>query len=81
MVFQYLATRAPFDDIELRDQFRRRLNAIVGVDIPSAKLALRPNIRAQLITSETALNSLGKTLAWFVNQVQPTTMMPNVAHM
>ena len=71
VVFQYLSTRAPFDDIELRDEFRRRLNTIAGVDIPSAKLALRPNIRAELITTETALRSLGKTLSWFVEQVQP----------
>jgi alkylated DNA nucleotide flippase Atl1 len=81
VVFQYLSIRAPFDEIELRDEFRRRLNAVAGVDIPSAKLALRPNIRAALIITENALHSLGETLAWFVEQVQPRTTMPDVAQM
>jgi len=74
VVFQYLSTRAPFDDIQLRDEFRQKLNAAPGVNIPSAKLALRPNIRADVITNEAALNVIGEALTWFIEQVeQPET--------
>lgn len=69
VVFQYLSTRAPFDDIRLRDQFRRKLNQVPGIDIPSAKLALRPNIRASAITDESAMNLIGQALEWFISQI------------
>lgn len=41
VVFQYLQYRPPFDDVAVRDDLRRRLNAIPGVSLPEAKLALR----------------------------------------
>lgn len=80
IVYQYLATRAPFDDIRLREELRQKLNEIPGVDIPAAKLTLRPSLRAGLFTTETALGQLGDTLAWFINTVEhPETVEPEDA--
>src|SRR5699024_2669114 len=45
VVFQHLATRPPFDDLQLRDELRSRLNRIAGVDIPTSKLTLRPSVQ------------------------------------
>lgn len=70
IVFQYLSTRKPFDNTELRDAYRRKLNQIEGVEIPPAKLALRPSIRANLLTSHTAQNLMAQTLAWFVETAE-----------
>ena len=43
VVFQHLARRAPFDDPALREQLRQRLNTVEGVDLPAAKIELRPS--------------------------------------
>ena len=42
VVFQHLANRPPFDDIQMREDFRGRLNRIPGVDLPASKIELRP---------------------------------------
>ncbi len=68
VVFQYLATRMPFDDIALRDEFRQRLNRLDGVEIPSSKLALRPNSLTEVLTRPGALDTLQEALAWFIDQ-------------
>lgn len=68
VVFQHMSTRAPFDDIGLREQFRLKLNEIDGVEIANSKLALRPNIPAEVFTRPGALDSLGHALEWFVVQ-------------
>lgn len=68
VVFQYLATRSPFDDIALREELRQRLNRIDGIEIPSSKLALRPNFPAEILTRQGALAKLGETLEWFISQ-------------
>ncbi|GGJ68948.1 hypothetical protein [Streptomyces brasiliensis] len=43
VVFQYLQSRAPFDDTEQRRELLNRLNEIGSVDLPEAKLELRPS--------------------------------------
>lgn len=77
IVFQWLAARPPFDDVALRDELRERLNHIAGVDIPAAKLGLRPHIQAELITSKDALNELAHISEWFIRQARTNTDVPN----
>jgi hypothetical protein len=72
VVFQYLSTRSPFDDIQVRNEFRELLNQIPGVDLPRAKLALRPSIRAESLASETSLERARHALAWFVERTFQT---------
>ena len=43
VVFQHLLTRPPFGDTALRDELRRRINRIPGVDLPLSRLELRPS--------------------------------------
>lgn len=70
VVFQYLSTRAPFEDIALRDELRQRLNAIDGIEIPTARLALRPNIPTEIFTRPGALESIANTLSWFIEKAR-----------
>ncbi|MCG8920638.1 DUF262 domain-containing protein [Actinokineospora sp. PR83] len=68
VVFQHLARRVPFVDPKLRDQLRVRLNALSGVDISEAKLALRPNIKFSAISDEDQVSGLVGVLRWFVDR-------------
>jgi alkylated DNA nucleotide flippase Atl1 len=65
VAFKDLAERAPFDDGELRDELRARLNRIDGVEIPEGKLALRPSFPLGLLASDEARKQVFETLAWF----------------
>ncbi|SCL26070.1 6-O-methylguanine DNA methyltransferase, DNA binding domain [Micromonospora pallida] len=68
LVFQHLSIRPPFDDIALREEFRRRLNELPGVKIAAAKLALRPGFPLGVLESEEARARLIEHLGWFYQQ-------------
>ena len=72
VVFQYMATRPPFDDVELRQEFRSQLNKISGVDIPEAKLELRPGFPLELLTDQASRRTLIDALSWFYYQANPS---------
>jgi alkylated DNA nucleotide flippase Atl1 len=73
VVFQYLAVRPPFDDIELRREFRNRLNKIPGVDLPEAKLELRPGFPVELLADAASRKTFIDALTWFFHRANPTT--------
>lgn len=54
MVFQHLSNRPPFDDAALRDKFRLRLNEFPSVDIPFAKIGLRPGFPLTVLANPDA---------------------------
>jgi hypothetical protein len=66
VVFQYLKTRPPFDDPELRDQFRQVCNAIPTVDIPRAKIDVRPGFDIDVLENTEAVKAACAALDWFV---------------
>jgi hypothetical protein len=68
VVFQYLASRVPFDDIVLRREFRDRLNKIPGVELPEAKLELRPGFPLEVLADESARGIFVEALEWFYEQ-------------
>lgn len=68
VVFQHLSSRTPFDDVALREQLRRRLNRLPGVDIATAKLSLRPSFPLRVLDDSGALESLVEHLHWFYEQ-------------
>jgi len=70
VVFQYLGTRTPFDDIALREEFRRRLNTVPGVEIAAAKLALRPGFPLTVLVDPGARRTLVEHLGWFHERAQ-----------
>lgn len=64
--FGYLITRPPFDDVELRREFLRRLNEIAGVSIPEDAITRFPSIRLDILAASTeALDSFKGALDWF----------------
>ncbi|MFW3171379.1 GmrSD restriction endonuclease domain-containing protein [Geodermatophilus sp. CPCC 206100] len=65
VVFQYMLYRAPFESWELRDEFRRRLNEVPGVDLPIAKVSMRPGFHVDVTIAKSARDSLLYTLEWF----------------
>lgn len=72
VVFQYLASRPPFDDIQLRQEFQQRLNKIPGVDLPTAKLELRPGFPVETLADEQARDMFIDTLGWFYQEANVT---------
>jgi uncharacterized protein with ParB-like and HNH nuclease domain/alkylated DNA nucleotide flippase Atl1 len=76
VVFQYMAVRPPFDDVELRREFLNRLNKIAGVDLPEAKLELRPGFGVELLTDTAARETFVDALTWFFRQANPSAAGP-----
>ena len=69
VVFQWLANRAPFDDRELRDEFRRRLNFARDVDLSDAKLESRPSFSIEVIADIAERAKVTDALEWFMGVV------------
>jgi len=70
VVFQWLSYRPPFDDRELRDELRRRLNAAHGVEIPKSKLDVRPPFSIDALADTANRARIIDTLEWFINIVR-----------
>jgi alkylated DNA nucleotide flippase Atl1 len=68
VVFQHMSARPPFDDVQLREEFRQKLNKIPGVDLPSSKLELRPGFPLSVLADEEARNLFLDALGWFYLQ-------------
>ncbi|MFJ5776196.1 hypothetical protein [Streptomyces sp. NPDC093094] len=63
VVFQYLKTRSPFDDTEQRRELLNRLNKIDGIDLPEAKLELRPSFPIRVFAEHGG--EICEVLDWF----------------
>ena len=68
--FQSLQLRPPFDQVELRQEFQRRLNAIPGVIIPNDRLDKRPAIPFATLRDELVLRQFIAALDWVVSVVR-----------
>jgi alkylated DNA nucleotide flippase Atl1 len=64
VVFQYLKSRSPFDDTEQRRELLHRLNKIAGIDLPEAKLELRPSFPVTVFAGHG--DEICEVLDWFV---------------
>ncbi|MGW2699914.1 GmrSD restriction endonuclease domain-containing protein [Streptomyces sp. NPDC001340] len=64
VVFQYLKSRSPFDDTEQRRELLNRLNKIAGIDLPEAKLELRPSFPVTVFAEHS--DEICEALDWFV---------------
>ncbi|MGX1507480.1 UNVERIFIED_CONTAM: alkylated DNA nucleotide flippase Atl1 [Streptomyces graminofaciens] len=65
VVFQYLKDRAPFDDTAQRRELLQRLNKIDGIDLPEAKLELRPSFPLSVFAEHG--EAVCEVLDWFVH--------------
>lgn len=68
VMFEYLSRRPPFDDLELRQQLRDRLNEIPGVILQEDTLARRPSFPIAALHGQGAAR-LWDALEWFAGQV------------
>lgn len=64
VVFQHLKSRSPFDDTEQRRELLNRLNKIDGIDLPEAKLELRPSFPVIVLAEHG--DEICEVLDWFV---------------
>jgi alkylated DNA nucleotide flippase Atl1 len=71
VVFQYLANRTPFDDLALREELRRRLNAVPGIDLPASKLQMRPAFNLDVLAAPSNRTAVADCLAWFMAAAAP----------
>ena len=67
VVFQYLKTRAPFDDASLRNEMRRRLNTVEGITLPESKLGLRPSFPLDVLADAERRGAVLDVLRWFID--------------
>jgi alkylated DNA nucleotide flippase Atl1 len=68
IVFQHLTSRPPFDDLELREEFRRRLNQVPGIELPAAKIELRPGFDLAALAEASGRDLAIRQLSWFLEQ-------------
>ena len=71
-----MAQRAPFDDIDLRREFMKRLNSIDGIDMSETRLSHRPGFDISVLTDHGVLENLIGELAWFSHQVTTFALLP-----
>ncbi len=62
--FQYLANKPPFDQPEMREELRRRLNQIEGVSLPEDSISRRPWFKVSLLASQEARRQFKETVEW-----------------
>lgn len=62
--FQYMARRPPFDDRDLREELRQRLNAIPGVDLTADQLELRPSFPLETLAAEASREQFLTAMDW-----------------
>jgi hypothetical protein len=67
VVFQYLASREPFTDEGLRQEFRRRLNEAPGISVADKP---RPGFHVSVLADPVVFDIVQKTLNWFLEQVE-----------
>ena len=68
--FQYM-TRPPLDDVQMRHEYRRRLNKIPGVSIPERAITRRPRFPLALLAADPkALEAFTSALDWFCDTVR-----------
>ncbi|MEZ5264716.1 MAG: DUF1524 domain-containing protein [Acidimicrobiales bacterium] len=64
--FQQLKMRFPFDAESMRNELRCRLNKAAGIEIPEAKLGLRPSAKLSDITAGDGWPALTDAFDWLV---------------
>lgn len=67
--FQHLMRRPPFDALEIRGDFRRRLNLIPGAELPESSLEGRPSFPVTLTCLEEGWLRFKEAVSWFSSQI------------
>lgn len=67
--FQYLMQWSPFDDEEKRLELMRLLNEIPGVDLPAARISVRPSFRLIALADPASLDQFFQALTWCFEEI------------
>lgn len=67
--FQYLARRPPFEAVGLREELRRRLNDVPGIQIDETEVELRPSFPLSVLADSAARERFCSTIEWALAQV------------
>jgi hypothetical protein len=70
--FQPMSRRRPFDEVDLRDEFRRRIIAIRGVDLGPVDGLKRPSFPLGLLSESGAFDQFVSVLDWAFEQARET---------
>lgn len=71
--FQWMKIRPPFDDTSVREQMRTMLNHLPGIEIPVARLGLRPRFSLDVLGDPGAVEGLMEIMSWFVTTATDAT--------
>lgn len=74
VVFMYLRGRKPFDEPELLEELRLRINKIPSVGIPANQPLKRPNIKLDVLLQDGAFEALVEALKWFYSTMNAWEM-------
>jgi hypothetical protein len=67
--FQYLASKPPFDNDALREELRRRLAAIPGVDLPVQRSRGKPKFAIARLADPAAMTAFKEVWSWALDQM------------
>jgi hypothetical protein len=68
--FVHIAKRPPFDDAKLREEFRAKLNAVDGAQLPPIATAKRPAIDVALLSKPEAFKTFTEAMDWAFAQAK-----------
>jgi len=67
--FQYMSQRPPFGNEDLRNQLRKRLNEIDGVDISEEKLKGKPSFPIAVLEAEAGFSKFKDAIEWAIQEI------------
>lgn len=76
VVFQHLLNRPPFDDTAVRDELRRLINRIPGVDLPMSRLELRPSFPLARLADTGGVEAAIAAHTWFLGHLRVAEVAP-----
>jgi hypothetical protein len=68
--FQYLANKKPFSDPSLREELRKRLSEIPGVQISPERLSGKPRFALSLLSAPSSMKQFTDTWLWTLDMIR-----------
>ena len=64
-----MASKAPFNNDELREELRRKLTAIPGIDLPVQRLRGKPKFAIARLTDPSAMAAFKAAWSWALDKM------------
>lgn len=69
VVFQHMSTRVPFDEPELVEELRERLNRARGIELSADRISKRPPFDLDVLADRVDRQHVIDALEWFANEL------------